>query len=130
LREYVHQSQTDGRIYDHGQQILDALENDRYGIAVSNVRYAGSNVKALAIGATATGAFYQATKQTLVEHKYPLARTIPAVIDRPPGMPVDPKVKEFLRYLLSRDGQEMVIRDGRYLPLSPILIAAQLRKIE
>lgn len=130
LHEYIHKSQPDGSIYDHGQQILDALDGDRYGLAVSNIRYAGPDVKALAIGATSAGPFYQATKQTLVEHRYPLARTIPAIIDRPPGMPIVPKVKEFLRYLLSRDGQEMVIRDGRYLPLSPVLIAEQLRKIE
>jgi phosphate transport system substrate-binding protein len=130
LREFIHVYQPDGSVYDHGQQILDALANDRYGIAVSNIRYAGPNVKPLALGVSPRGPFYQATKETLVEHRYPLARTIPAVIDRPPGVPVDPKVREFLRYLLSRDGQSAVNEDGRYLPLSPSLIAEQLRKLE
>ena len=55
---------------------------------------------------------------------------IPAVIDRAPGMPVDPKVKEFLRYLLSREGQEVVLRDGRYLPLSPTAAQKEMRKLE
>jgi len=130
LKEFIHVYRPDGAVYDHGQQILDALAKDRYGIAVSNIRYAGPNVKPLALGMSPGGPFYQATQQTLVEHRYPLARTIPAVIDRPPGVPVDPKVREFLRYLLSRDGQSAVNEDGRYLPLSPALIAEQLRKLD
>jgi phosphate transport system substrate-binding protein len=106
------------------------LAGDRYGIAVSNIRYAGPNVRTLALGLRGRGPFFEATKETLVSHRYPLARTIPAVIDRPPGAPVDPKVREFLRYLLSRDGQTKVNEDGRYLPLAPVLIKEQLRKIE
>ncbi len=41
LREFIHINRPDGTIYDHGQQILDNLAKDRYGIAVSNIRYAG-----------------------------------------------------------------------------------------
>lgn len=130
LREHVHVIYEDGSIYDHGQQILDALAKDPSGIAISNIRYAGPDVKALALSHTPDGPYYHATKQTLVDHRYPLARTIPAVIDRAPGMPVEPKVREFLRFLLSREGQALINADGRYLPLSPQLIAEQLRKIE
>lgn len=130
LRQYRHIYLPDGRIYDHGQQILDALARDRYGIAVSNSRYASAEVKPLAIGSSAAGPFYQATPRTLIEHLYPLTRTLPAVVDRPPGKRLDPKVREFLRYLLSRDGQRAVNEDGRYLPLSPRLLANQLRKLE
>jgi phosphate transport system substrate-binding protein len=130
LKEFVHIYHADGSVYDHGQQILDALARDRYGIAVSNIRYAGPDVRALALGLRRRGPFYEATQETLVNHRYPLARTIPAVIDRPPGAPIDPKVREFLRYLLSRDGQTAVTEDGRYLPLASVLIKEQLRKIE
>jgi phosphate transport system substrate-binding protein len=130
LHEYSHINRPDGTIYDHGQQILDNLAKDRYGIAVSNIRYAGPDVKALAIGVTPAGPFYPVTKQTLIDRTYPLARVIPAVIDRAPGMPVDPKVKEFLRYLLSREGQEVVLHDGRYLPLSPAAALKEARKLD
>jgi phosphate transport system substrate-binding protein len=97
---------------------------------VSNIGYAGPNVKPLALAVRPEGPYYQATKETLIAHQYPLARTIPAVIDRPPGMPIDPKVREFLRYLLSREGQEVVNQDGRYLPLSPQLAALQRKKLQ
>ena len=130
LKEFSHVHLPDGSIYDHGQQILDALAGDRYGIAVSNIRYAGPDVKPLAIGANADGPFYQATEESLIDQRYPLARTLPAVIDRPPGSQLKPALREFLRYLLSRDGQRAVIEDGRYLPLSPTLMAAQRRKLE
>jgi len=130
LHEYAHIPRADGTIYDHGQQILDALAKDRYGIAVSNLRYAGPMVKALAIGATAAGPYYQATRRTLIDQTYPLARLLPAIVDRAPGRALDPKVKEFLRYILSREGQAAVLADGRYLPLAPAAAARQSAALE
>ncbi len=130
LREFAHITRPDGSIYDHGQQVLDHLALDRYGIAVSNIRYAGPDVKALAVAAASGQLAYAATAETLVSEKYPLSRQIPAYVDRPPGQPMDPKVKEFLRYILSREGQQAILEDGRYLPLSPRAIAAQLEKME
>ena len=129
LHEYSHIYRPDGTIYDHGQQILDALANDRYGIAVSNIRYAGPNVKALPIAVTPAGPFYAATRQTLIDQTYPLARIIPAVIDRKPGTAVDPKIREFLLYLLSQEGQRVLLNDGRYLPLSPGALPRERRKL-
>lgn len=130
LHEFSHIQRPDGTIYDHGQQILDALANDRYGIAISNIRYAGPNVKPLALAVTPKGPFIPVTKQTLIDGTYPLARYIPAVIDREPGRPIDPKLKEFLRYLLSREGQEVIVRDHRYLPLSVAAAAKEARKLD
>lgn len=130
LREFAHIYNPDGTIYDHGQQILDVLAKDRYGIAVSNLRYVNSGVKPLALGLRPEGPYYQASKENLIERKYPLARFIPAFARRAPGMPVEPKVKEFLRYLLSREGQEAIVKDGRYLPLTKTAVAAQLKKLD
>jgi phosphate transport system substrate-binding protein len=49
---------------------------------------------------------------------------------REPGKTLDPLVKEFLRYVLSREGQEAVQRDGKYLPLTAAVAREQLRKLE
>ena len=130
LREFGHIARPDGTIYDHGQQALDALARDRYGIAVSNIRYAGPDVKALAVAERAGAPYFEATAVTLIDQKYPLTRLIPAYLDRVPGQPVEPKVKEFLRYILSREGQQDIVDDGRYLPLNPTAVAAQLKKLE
>ena len=130
LREFIHIPRVDGTIYDHGQQSLDALATDRYGIAVSNIRYAGPDVKPLAIAEREGAPYVEATAESLISGKYPLTRLIPAYLDRVPGQPVDPKLKEFLRYILSREGQQDIVDDGRYLPLSAESVAAQLKKLE
>ncbi len=130
LREFRHINRPDGSIYDHGQQALDGLALDRYGIAVSNIRYAGPDVKALAVAERDGAPYVAATAQTLIDHTYPLSRTLPAFLDRVPGQPVEPKVKEFLRYILSREGQQDIVDDGRYLPLNAATLAAQLKKLE
>lgn len=120
MKQYTHIHRPDGTIYDSGQQILDDLAGDPYGIALSNVRYLKDNaVKPLALARTAAGPYYDATKETLIDRQYPLGRIIPAEIDRAPGQPVDPKVKEFLLYILSREGQEDIVRNGKYLPMQP-----------
>jgi phosphate transport system substrate-binding protein len=120
MKQYAHIHRADGTIYDSGQQILDDLANDPYGIALSNVRYLKDNsVKSLALARTAAGPYYAATKDTLIDRQYPLGRIIPAEIDRKPGQPVDPKIKEFLLYILSREGQTDIVRNGKYLPMQP-----------
>ena len=130
LREFRHINKPDGSVYDHGQQILDALAKDRYGIAVSNLRYINPEVRPLALAANEGEPYYEATKENLIQRKYPLTRIIPAVINRAPGHPVDPKVKEFLRYLLSYEGQHDLVRESGYLPLSEESIREQLKKLE
>ncbi len=130
LREFSHITRPDGTIYDHGQQALDALGADRYGIAVSNLRYAGPDVKPLALAARAGATAVAVTKENLITQSYPLTRLIPAFIDRPPGSPVEPKAREFLRYLLSREGQQDIVNDGGYLPLNTDAVAAELKKLQ
>jgi phosphate transport system substrate-binding protein len=129
LREFKHINNPDGSIYDHGQQILDALAKDRYGIAVSNLRYMNPQVKPLALAISDGEPYFAATKENLIQRKYPFTRIIPAFINRAPGRPVDPKVKEFLRYILSYEGQE-IVRKGGYLPLNAASIREQLKKLK
>jgi len=129
LKGFAHINNADGTIYDHGQQAIDALAKDPAGIAVSNIRYAVPEVKALALAHEPAGPFVSVSEATLIDQSYPLARTLPAVIDVPPDGRIDSRVREFLRYVLSREGQEAINRDGRYLPLSPEAAQAQRRRL-
>ena len=129
IQEYVHLMRADGTQYDHGQRILDALAKDRFGIAVSNVRYAIPEVKAVMLARTAGEPYYAPTTANLISQKYPLVRVIPAFIDRAPGQPVEPVVAEFLRFVLSREGQQALLKESGYLPLGPEIIAKQLEKL-
>ena len=130
IREYVHQIRADGSQYDHGQRILDALAQDRYGIAISNLRYAVPEVKSLALAAANGGAYFSASPETLISQEYPLTRIIPAVVDRAPGAGIEPVVREFLRFVLSREGQQTLLTDSCYLPLGSKAIRAQLERLQ
>jgi len=51
-------------------------------------------------------------------------------LDREPGKPIDPKVREFVRYILSREGQEAVARDDAYVPLTAQSARVQLQRLD
>lgn len=130
VRQFVTYDRPDGTIADRGEQILQALARDPDGIAVSNIRFANPRVKLLQLAATPSGPYVLPTVATLISRQYPLTRIIPAVVDVPPGHPIDPAVREFLRFILSREGQSALIENSGYLPLGPQYVRAQLRKLQ
>ena len=129
IREFAGAVRPDGSKYDRGQQIVDAVGADRFGVGISNVRFPNPQVKALPLAWTEGAPPCEATPASLVSQAYPLVRIIPAIIDRPPGLPVDPGVREFLRYVLSRDGQQALLTASRYLPLGETPRSRQLEKL-
>jgi len=129
VKEFAHLTRPDGSVYEHGAQILDALAQDRCGIAISNLRYANPQVKPLALASREGGPYYRATCANLISQSYPLTRIVPAFVDRAPGGPLDPKLREFLRYILSRAGQRALLAQSDYLPLGADAIRGQLEKL-
>jgi len=129
LKEFKDIKNPDGSTYESGQQIIDALRKDRFGLAVSSVRYANAEVKALPLAAHDSGPYLLATRENLISRKYPLTRVTYAFVNQLPDKPIDPKVREFLRYVFSREGQEDIARDHGYLPLSQEAILGQLKKL-
>jgi phosphate transport system substrate-binding protein len=120
LREVGNQP-TDAHGIDAGQLILEALGNDRYGIAVSSLAYMHAGVKPLLLAEGEGGKYYPASPETVSHRQYPLARTASIYFDRSPGKPVDPKIKEFLNYVLGEEGQKALSHETRYFPLTPEL---------
>jgi phosphate transport system substrate-binding protein len=59
-----------------------------------------------------------------------MVRSIYIYLNRKPGTAVEPKLREFLRYILSREGQETVAGNGSYLPLTGAIAREQLRKLD
>ncbi len=128
-QEFVHATRADGSQYDHGQRILDALAADPHGIAISNVRYARPGVKMLRLSREDGGTAQAPTPAALIAQDYPLVRIIPAIVDRAPGEPLAAPVREFLRFVLSREGQSMLIAHSGYLPLSRDVIEVQKARL-
>ena len=111
--------QTSAGIVDAGQRILDELAKDQYGIAISSLAYKNTETKALSLAGSSGGEYYLPSRETVMGRQYPLTRTPFIYFDRAPGQTLDPKIREFVSYILSRQGQAQVERDGRYLPLLP-----------
>lgn len=115
--------------------MIQALSDDPYGIAYTGICYETPEVKALALEDMPGGPYVSLTKQTVADHTYPLSRLayIYFAPDRangtPADPPVDPKLEEFLTYILSRQGQQGVVREGDYLPLTPELDREQLQEL-
>jgi len=112
------------------QQILDALAVDRAGIAYSALGSLNQQLKPLALSVEDGGPFYAPTVETVRERKYPLTRATWIFVNRAPDRTLDPKVKEFLRYILGREGQRDVANEGDYLPLSTDVLIAQRRLLQ
>jgi phosphate transport system substrate-binding protein len=113
-------------------ELLENLANDPYGIAYSAIQCGRRNpdVKALALSAKEGGPYIEPAKENFLNRTYPLIESIYVYINRVPGQPVDPKLKEFLKYILSRQGQKAVAQDSGYLPLTPEVVREQLKKLE
>ena len=60
--------------------------------------------------------------------KYPLNRFLFLYVNQAPGKPIDPLVREFLKLIFSKEGQEVVLKDG-YLPLPADIVKQEIAKI-
>lgn len=107
----------DGTQYELGQQIIDAVAHDPNAIGISNLRYANPTVRPLALAGDA-GRYVEASDATLISREYPLGRIVPAYVDRAPGKSATPAVAEFLRFILSKEGQTALVEESGYLPLN------------
>jgi len=112
--------------------LADELAKDKYGIAWTVIPQARKvpQLKPLALAAKDGGPYVEPTKESFQNRTYPLTRSIYIYLNRPPGAPLDAKSKEFLRYILSREGQEAVEREGKYLPLTAKAVREELKKLE
>lgn len=129
-QEYEHAMGADGAQVDHGQRSVDALGADPNGIAISNIRYRNPYARALPLAWDDRGPFVDATPQTVMDRSYPLVRLIPAYVDLPPGKSMNPAMREFLRFLLSREGQKILVQHSGYLPLGAEFQKRELGKIQ
>ncbi len=88
------------------------------------------NVKVVPLAAKAGEPFVPPNLDNVYSHRYPLSRYVYIFVNKTPGKPLQPKIKQFLRAVLSREGQEVVAREGVYIPLTPQVIREELAKLE
>lgn len=130
LHEFMEGFAPGGSVIPSEPKAMEALAKDRYGITWSSIIYKTSGVKPVAIAAGDHGPYLEASRATVQNRTYPLYRSMYIHMNRETGKPLDPKLKEFMRYILSREGQEDVVQQGDYLPLTANVARAQLARLE
>ena len=116
---------------DLGRDLDADLANDRYGIAyiAAPTFKLPQQLKVLAISSRTGGQCIPYTMETVHDRTYPLISQIYMFANRDKNGAVKPLVREFLRYVVSRQGQEAVERDGKYLPLTAKVAREQSQKV-
>jgi phosphate transport system substrate-binding protein len=109
--------------------VVQGLENDRYGIGYSGIGYATSGVRAVPIAATSGEAPVAASWENAANGRYPFARFLEIYINKAPHVPLDPVIREYVRFMLSADGQRVVIKAG-FHPLDEATVSRQLARVE
>ncbi|MEO8198684.1 MAG: PstS family phosphate ABC transporter substrate-binding protein, partial [Thermoanaerobaculia bacterium] len=108
--------------------VVQGVTEDRFGIGYSGIGYRTSGVKPLAVSLKGDQYFGTAAEEVL-SGRYPISRYLYVYYNAAPGKPLDPLVREFLRFVESRDGQEIVVKDG-YMPIPGRVVSEELAKLK
>lgn len=108
--------------------VVQAVANDKFAIGYSGIGYKTADVRAVPLAVDAKAKVIEATPENAYTGQYALSRFLFLYVNAKPNTPLDPLRQEFLRYVLSREGQTDVVREG-YYPLTMPLVQAQLAKI-
>ena len=105
--------------------VVQGVAESINGIGYSGIGYATSGVRAIPLAQEHGGELVAPTAETAADGSYPLARFLYVALNKHPNRPLPPLEREFVKLILSRQGQEVVVRDG-YIPL-PAAVAERFR---
>jgi phosphate transport system substrate-binding protein len=108
--------------------VVQGVTEDRFGIGYSGIGYRTSGVRAVPLAEKDGGPFYSGTYEEVTSGKYPISRFLYLYVNKNPSKPLDPLQLEFLKLILSKEGQEVVVKDG-YMPLTAAQVKEELAKI-
>jgi phosphate transport system substrate-binding protein len=108
--------------------VVQGVENDRYGIGYSGIGYATSGVRAVPLVVIEGEDPVAPTHENAANGRYPLARFLDVYVNKEPGRPLDRLTSEYLRFMLSAEGQEVVIRAG-FHPLDAETVMRERAKL-
>jgi len=115
------------RVEGGGSSIVQGVATDLGAIGFASNFFTARRVRAVPL-AGADGQFYAPTQENVRSGKYPLIRFLYICVNKPPGEPFGGAAAEFLRFMLSREGQQ-VVADGGNIPLDAATVAEGRRAI-
>jgi phosphate transport system substrate-binding protein len=108
--------------------VVGAVATDKYAIGYSGIGTMTADVRAVPLKADARSATVEAKPENAYAGTYPLARVLYMYVNHKPGSDLDPLRREFVRYVLSKQGQSDVVKDG-YFPLPALMVENALKSI-
>jgi len=109
--------------------VVQGVTADRYGIGYSGIGYATAGVRAVPLANKDGGTCVEATADAAYSGTYPLARFLYVYVNKAPGKALDPLTREFVKLVVSKQGQEVVVKDG-YFPIPATIAKEELNKVQ
>ena len=109
--------------------VVQSISSSINGIGYSGIGYTTSGVRALALTKKPGKPFIAATSENAANKTYPLSRYLYVYVNKAPNKPLAPLEREFVKLMLSKQGQQVVVKDG-YVPLSSAFAKKQLAKLQ
>jgi phosphate transport system substrate-binding protein len=97
--------------------VVQAVASDKFAIGYSGVGYKTADVRTVPIAAKAGGQCYDANAENAYSGNYPIARFLYVYLNKNPNQPLDPVRAELIRFVFSKEGQQVVVKDG-YFPVT------------
>lgn len=108
--------------------VVQSVSSSLNGIGYSGIGYKTSSVKAVALAKKGTD-YIEATTDNAATGKYPLSRFLYVYVNKAPNKPLAPLEREFIKMVMSKVGQEVVVKDG-YIPLPMKIVEKNLAAIQ
>jgi phosphate transport system substrate-binding protein len=109
--------------------VVQSVSSSLNGIGYSGIGYVTSGVRAVPLAKAKGQPFVEATKEKAISGEYPLARFLYIYVNKHPNKPLPPLEAEFLKMVLSKAGQQVVVKDG-YIPLPAKVAEKELAKLQ
>jgi phosphate transport system substrate-binding protein len=109
--------------------VVQGVTVDRFGIGYSGIGYATAGVRAVPLSEKQGGTCVGATADNSYTGSYPMSRFLYVYINKAPGKALDPLTRELVKLVVSREGQEGVVKDG-YFPIPATIAKEELSKIQ
>ena len=109
--------------------VVQGITVDRFAMGYSGIGYATAGVRAVPLAEKDGGKCYEADADNAYAGNYALSRFLFVYVNKAPGKALDPLTREFVKLVMSRDGQEAVIKDG-YYPIPANIAKEELGKIQ
>jgi len=109
--------------------VVQGATVDRYAAGYSGIGYATAGVRAVPLAEKESAKCYEADPDNAYAGTYPLARFLYVYINKAPGKALEPVTREFVKLMVSKEGQEVVIKDG-YFPIPASIAKEEMGKIQ